>query len=512
GRARSVSEDRAPRGPLPRPPRAAERLRGVRRRAAAGGARRAGRALHGVRRSVLPQRLPGREPHPRLERPRLPRPLPRRDQAAARHEQLPGVHRPPVSGAVRGRLRAGDPRGGRGHDQADRERDHQPRLGGGLGAARAARGERTDGPHGRRGRRRARGPGRRAAAAPRGSRGDPLRARRGRGRAHPLRRPRLQDREARRRTPGGAARRRRRGAALRRRRRFGRHRRGAPRAVRGGGARHGFARPARPAGPRPGAHGHPPGAGVPLRAQPGGRRRRSLPRTHHRGRQARGGHRRRGHRRRLRRQLAARGRRLGHPARAAARTAEAAARRQDPVAVVAAEVPPLLRAGGGPCRAQGRRGVLRGHHPLRRDRGRRRARARRRRRRARPAVRPRRGLRTRAAGRSRAAGDGLPAPGARAGRRLGPREGSAREHQGRHLRDLGARRLRRGRLPPGPEPHRLGDQRGPPGRPHGRSPSARDHSGGGALARALRERLARRRGPRGSAAARVRRHARRRRL
>ena len=34
-----------------------------------------GRALHGVRRAVLPPRLPAREPDPRLERPRLPRPL-----------------------------------------------------------------------------------------------------------------------------------------------------------------------------------------------------------------------------------------------------------------------------------------------------------------------------------------------------------------------------------------------------------------------------------------------------
>ena len=38
-------------------------------------AARPGRALHGVRRAVLPQRLPARQPDPRLERPRLPRQL-----------------------------------------------------------------------------------------------------------------------------------------------------------------------------------------------------------------------------------------------------------------------------------------------------------------------------------------------------------------------------------------------------------------------------------------------------
>ena len=102
------------------------------------GAARAGRALHGVRHPVLPQRLPARQPHPGLERPRLPRPLARRDPPAARDEQLPRVHRAAVPGAVRGRLRAGDPRGRRGHDQADRELDHRPRVGRGLGRAAAA--------------------------------------------------------------------------------------------------------------------------------------------------------------------------------------------------------------------------------------------------------------------------------------------------------------------------------------------------------------------------------------
>ena len=166
GRARGLPEDRARRRPLPRSRASAssdyeeflvrrpdEELAG------------AGRALHGVRRAVLPQRLPAGQPHPGLERPRLPRPLARRDPPAARDEQLPRVHRPAVPGAVRGRLRAGDPRGRRGHDQADRELDHRPRVGGGLGRAAAARAR--DRPQRRRRRRRPGGHGRRAAAAPR---------------------------------------------------------------------------------------------------------------------------------------------------------------------------------------------------------------------------------------------------------------------------------------------------------------------------------------------------------
>ena len=41
-----------------------------------------GGALHGVRRALLPQRLPAGQPHPRLERPRLPRPLAGRHRAS----------------------------------------------------------------------------------------------------------------------------------------------------------------------------------------------------------------------------------------------------------------------------------------------------------------------------------------------------------------------------------------------------------------------------------------------
>ena len=58
---------------------------------------------------------------------------------AAPDEQLPRVHGPPLPGAVRGRLRARDPRGRRRHDQADRALDRRPRLGGRLDRAAARR-------------------------------------------------------------------------------------------------------------------------------------------------------------------------------------------------------------------------------------------------------------------------------------------------------------------------------------------------------------------------------------
>ena len=134
------------------------------------GARRAGRALHGVRRAVLPQRLPGQQPDPGLERPRLPRPLGGGDRAAPPHEQLPRLHRPALPRAVRGGVRARDPRGRGGDDQADRARDREPGLGRGLDPS-AAAGARER-PFGRGDRRRAGRDGVRAAASPRGARGD----------------------------------------------------------------------------------------------------------------------------------------------------------------------------------------------------------------------------------------------------------------------------------------------------------------------------------------------------
>ncbi len=59
----------------------------------------AGRPLHGLRRALLPHRLPAEQHHSRLERPGLPRPLARSRAPAARHQQLSGIHRPHLPGA-----------------------------------------------------------------------------------------------------------------------------------------------------------------------------------------------------------------------------------------------------------------------------------------------------------------------------------------------------------------------------------------------------------------------------
>ncbi len=75
---------------------------------------------------------------PGLERPRLSRPLAGGDRPPARDQQLPGVHRQAVPGAVRRLVRARHQRGP-GHDQVDRGHDHRPRLGRRLGGAAAAR-------------------------------------------------------------------------------------------------------------------------------------------------------------------------------------------------------------------------------------------------------------------------------------------------------------------------------------------------------------------------------------
>ena len=73
-------------------------------------AARAGRALHGLRRSVLPhrhahqrhgQRLPDQQPHPRVERPRLSRPVAGSARPPAQDEQLS-----PSSPAASARRRA----------------------------------------------------------------------------------------------------------------------------------------------------------------------------------------------------------------------------------------------------------------------------------------------------------------------------------------------------------------------------------------------------------------------
>ena len=70
---------------------------------AGAGPARSGRALHGLRHSVLPSGLSARQPDSRLERSRLSRPLGRGDRAPARDEQLPRVHR---AGCARRRARA----------------------------------------------------------------------------------------------------------------------------------------------------------------------------------------------------------------------------------------------------------------------------------------------------------------------------------------------------------------------------------------------------------------------
>ena len=64
--------------------------------------------------------------------------LGRRHRAAARDQQLPGVHRPALPGAVRDRLRARHQRRP-GDDQAGRGRDHRPGLGRRPGHARSRR-------------------------------------------------------------------------------------------------------------------------------------------------------------------------------------------------------------------------------------------------------------------------------------------------------------------------------------------------------------------------------------
>ena len=122
-----------------RDPRARVRgLQGDLRGPARGRGRAPGRALHGVRRAVLPRRLPARQPDPGLERPRLQGPLARGDRPAARDQRLPRVHRPDLPGAVRARLRARDQRRP-GLDQADRAGDRRARVGGGLDRAAPAR-------------------------------------------------------------------------------------------------------------------------------------------------------------------------------------------------------------------------------------------------------------------------------------------------------------------------------------------------------------------------------------
>ena len=175
----------------------------------------------------------------------------------------------------------------------------------------------------RRGRRLGTGRSRvRAAAEPRRAHRDRVRARRGRRRPRPLRHPRLQDREARRRAAPRAARRGGRRVPLRRRCRQRRGRVGAARELRRRRARRRLARAARPAGARAASS---PACTSRWSTSTGGTATsaaRPSPTISAAG-QARDRHRRRRHRRRLRRERAPRGRRVGDADRAARRAAGA---------------------------------------------------------------------------------------------------------------------------------------------------------------------------------------------
>ena len=123
-------------GPAARAP-----LSRVHRRAQGRRGREAGRALHGLRHPVLPDRLPGPQHHPGLERPRVPPPVAARARRAALDEQLPRVHRPRMPGAVRGGVHAQHQQRS-GRHQVDRALPDRQGLGGGLGRAAAAGGRR----------------------------------------------------------------------------------------------------------------------------------------------------------------------------------------------------------------------------------------------------------------------------------------------------------------------------------------------------------------------------------
>ena len=154
----------------------------------------AGGAVHGLRHPVLPPGLPARQPHPRLERPRLPGPLARGHRPAARHQQLPRVHGDAVPRALRGLLRPRHQRRSGDH-QGHRAHHRRSRLRAGLDRAGAAGG--ADGQEGGGHRLGARGTRRRPAAQPRRPLGDRARAGRSHRRAAPLRHPRVQDGKAR---------------------------------------------------------------------------------------------------------------------------------------------------------------------------------------------------------------------------------------------------------------------------------------------------------------------------
>ena len=162
---------------------------------------RAGRALHGLRHSVLPQGLSGQQHDPGLEQPGLSRPVAGGARNAALDQQFPRIHRPHLPRAVRGLLHAQHRRQS-GHDQNDRMRDRRPRLGGRLDPA-VSRAE-EDRQARRGGRLGSRRHGLRAAARARRPQRHAVREERPHRRAAALRHPRLQDGEAPHRPPHAA--------------------------------------------------------------------------------------------------------------------------------------------------------------------------------------------------------------------------------------------------------------------------------------------------------------------
>ena len=117
--------------------RARQELPRVRARARGRRGVEAGRALHGLRDPVLPERLSDQQRHSGLERPRLPEAVAGGDRRAALDEQLSRVHRPRLPRALRGGVHAQHQQRS-GRDQVDRAFHHRQGVGGGLGRAAAA--------------------------------------------------------------------------------------------------------------------------------------------------------------------------------------------------------------------------------------------------------------------------------------------------------------------------------------------------------------------------------------
>ena len=206
-----------------------------------------------------------------------------RDRAAARDQQLPGVHRAAVPGAVRDRLRARHQPAGRDH-QAGRGRDHRAGLAS-TATCVPRPPDRLTRQDGRRRRLRPGRAGRRPAADPGRPHRRRLRAGRPDRRPAALRHPRVQDGEGGAGPPAGPDGGRGHAVPRRRRRRRRPHRQAAARPLRRGRARR-SARPSPRDLPVPGRElgGDPAGDGVPAAVQPGlagraGRRARSPPRA-----------------------------------------------------------------------------------------------------------------------------------------------------------------------------------------------------------------------------------------